>query len=145
MNVKDPVAEWLVRLEEAVTTNKPAPGLDQLPPELRQRGREAIRRLRGIAGMTHGLAPTFPAPGDVTIDVPPTPPDTLRYRFELFLARGGMGEVWRGHDTMLLREVALKVMRVRVFEDALARVRFEEEARLVGQLEHPSIVAVYDL
>src|SRR5262249_8044780 len=62
-----------------------------------------------------------------------------------FLARGGMAEVWRGRDTLLAREVALKVLREPVFGDGGARVRFEEEARYVSQLEHPSIVPVYDL
>jgi hypothetical protein len=56
-----------------------------------------------------------------------------------------MGEVWRGCDTLLARGVVLKVLRERVFVDGGARARFEEEARHVGQLEHPSIVPVYDL
>jgi hypothetical protein len=73
------------------------------------------------------------------------PPDTPRYRFEAFLGRGGMGEVWRSCDTLLGRDVALKVLREQVFGDGGARTRFEEEARYVSQLEHPSIVPVYDL
>ena len=56
-----------------------------------------------------------------------------------------MGEVWRGFDTLLAREVALKVLREPVFADGGSRARFEEEARHVGRLEHPSIVPVYDL
>ena len=67
-----------------------------------------------------------------------------RYRFERFLARGGMGEVWRGTDTLLGRDVALKVIRRRPFAgDGVPR--FREEARLVSRLEHPGIVPVYDL
>ncbi|HEY7428795.1 MAG TPA: protein kinase, partial [Gemmataceae bacterium] len=58
---------------------------------------------------------------------------------------GGMGEVWRGFDTLLARAVALKVLREQVFDDSGARARFEEEARHVGRLEHPSIVPIYDL
>src|SRR5262249_3145070 len=80
-----------------------------------------------------------------TGDAPQAPPDTPRYRFEAFLARGGMAEVWRGRDTVLARAVALKVMRGPLFGDGGARARFEEEARHVGRLEHPSIVPVYDL
>jgi serine/threonine protein kinase len=90
----------------------------------------------------HGLDTTADAPRG---DAPPAPPDTPHYRFEAFLARGGMGEVWRGRDTLLAREVALKVLREPVFADGGLRSRFEEEARLVGRLEHPSIVPVYDL
>src|SRR5262249_17202633 len=80
-----------------------------------------------------------------TGDAPQAPPDTPRYRFEAFLARGGMAEVWRGRDTVLARAVALKVMRGPLFGDGGARARFEEEARHVGRLEHPSIVRVYGL
>jgi tRNA A-37 threonylcarbamoyl transferase component Bud32 len=78
-------------------------------------------------------------------DAPPAPPDTPRYRFEAFLAWSGMAEVWRGRDTVLAREVALKVMREQVFGDSGARSRFAEEARHVSRLEQPSIVPVYDL
>ena len=73
------------------------------------------------------------------------PPDTPRYRFEAFLARGGMGEVWRGFDTLLARRVALKVLTETGGTSGGLRGRFEDEARQVGQLEHPSIVPVYDL
>src|SRR5262249_53267295 len=97
---------------------------------------------RGFARMSHGLTTTAPAPPG---DPPPAPPDTPRYRFEAFLARGGMAEVWRGCDTVLARAVALKVLGEPVFGDLAAVARFEEEARHVGHLEHPAIVPVYDL
>ena len=142
MQTEEQVAEWLVQWEEALTAGQPLPSLDQLPAELRPRAREALQLLRGFARMSHSLATTTPG---LHGDAPQAPPDTPRYRFEAFLARGGMGEVWRGCDTMLAREVALKVMRERVFGDGRARARFEEEARHVSQLEHPSIVPVYDL
>jgi hypothetical protein len=142
MQADDQIAEWLVQWEEAGAANQPPPALDQLPPELRSRAREGLQLLRAFAGMSHGVTTTGPAP---TGDAPQVPPDTPRYRFEAFLARGGMGEVWRGCDTMLAREVALKVLREQVFGDCGARARFEEEARYVSRLEHPSIVPVYDL
>jgi hypothetical protein len=138
----DETAEWLVRWEEAVLANQPPPALDQLPTELRPRAREGLRLLRGFARMSHGLTTTAAAPPR---DDPQAPPDTPRYRFVAFMARGGMGEVWRGFDTLLARGVALKVVRERVFGDGGLRSRFEEEARHVGRLEHPSIVPVYDL
>src|SRR5215470_12108260 len=142
MQADDQVAEWLVRWEEAVLVNQPPPALDELPPALRPRARAGLGLLRGFARMSHGLTTTAPTPPD---DAPPAPPDTPRYRFEAFLARGGMAEVWRGCDTVLAREVALKVLREQVFGDGGARAGFEEEARHVSQLEHPSIVPVYDL
>src|SRR6516225_10660655 len=92
--------------------------------------------------MSHGLTAISPAPPG---DAPRVPPDTPRYHFEVFLARGGMGDVWCGRDKVLAREVALKVLREQVFGDAGARARFEEEARRVSQLGHPSIVPVHDL
>src|SRR5262245_2810495 len=142
MQADDQIAEWLVRWEEARAANQPPPALDQLPAELRPGAREGLRLLRGFARMTHGLTTTGPA---LRGDAPQVPPDTPRYHFEAFLGRGGMGEVWRGCDTVLAREVALKVLRERVFGDGGGRARFEEEARHVSRLEHPSIVPVYDL
>ena len=142
MQADDQIAEWLVRWEEAQASSQPLPALDQLPAELRAGAREGLRLLRGFARMSHGLTTTGPYPPG---DAPPAPPDTPRYRFEAFLARGGMGEVWRGWDTVLGREVALKVLREPVFADGGAKARFAEEARHVGRLEHPSVVPVYDL
>jgi hypothetical protein len=142
MQAEDLIAEWLVRWEEARLADRPPPALDQLPAELRPRAREGLGLLRGFARMTNDLSTTSVAPrGDAT----PAPPDTPRYRFEAFLARGGMGEVWSGFDMLLAREVALKVLRAQGFGGEGARARFEEEARRVGRLEHPSIVPVYDL
>src|SRR5262249_30628103 len=142
MQSDDQIAEWLVQWEEAQAANQPPPALDQLPAELRLRAREGLRMLRGFARMSHCLTTTGPAPRG---EAPQAPPDPPRYRFEAFLGRGGMGEVWRGCDTMLAREVALKVLREQVFGDGGFRARFEDEARHVSQLEHPSIVPVYDL
>jgi hypothetical protein len=142
MQPDDQVAEWLVRWEEARAAGQPPPALDLLPAELRADAREGLLLLRGFARVSHGRTTAGPAPPG---DAPQVPPDTPRYRFEALLGRGGMGEVWRGRDTLLGREVALKVLRERVFADGGARARFEEEARHVGRVEHPSIVPVYDL
>src|SRR5262245_25789650 len=142
MQADDQLAEWLVRWEEARAANRPPPALDELPAELHPRARQGLRLLRGFAGMAHGLTTTGPYPPG---DAPSAPPDTPRYRFEAFLARGGMAEVWRGFDALLARGVALKVLREPVLADGGFRARFEEEARHVGRLEHPSIVPVHDL
>ena len=142
MQADDRVAEWLVRWEEARAADRPPPAPDELPAELHPRAREGLRLLRGFTRMAHGLTTTGPYPPG---DAPPAPPDTPRYRFEAFLARGGMAEVWRGFDTLLARGVALKVLREPVLADGGFRARFEEEARHVGRLEHPSIVPIYDL
>jgi hypothetical protein len=142
MQPDDETAEWLVRWEEARLANQPLPALDELSTELRPSAREGLRQLRGFSRMLHGLTTTVAAPPS---EGPQAPLDTSRYRFVAFLARGGMGEVWHGFDTLLARPVALKVVRKWVFADGGLRSRFEEEARHVGRLQHPSIVPVYDL
>ena len=61
------------------------------------------------------------------------------------LGEGGMGEVWRARDTRLGRFVAVKVLPADLARDPERRHRFEAEARAVGALNHPNIVAVYDV
>jgi eukaryotic-like serine/threonine-protein kinase len=67
------------------------------------------------------------------------------YRIEALLGVGGMGEVYRGRDTRLGRDVALKVISPKLVGDASLRRRFELEARAASALNHPSIVTVYDV
>jgi len=56
-----------------------------------------------------------------------------------------MGEVRLAEDKYIGREVALKMMLPEAQQDPSLRLRFEREARIQGQLEHPSVVPVYDL
>src|SRR5206468_10047683 len=58
---------------------------------------------------------------------------------------GGMGEVYRGRDTRLGRDVALKVISPKLVADLSLRRRFELEARAAFALNHPSIVTIYDV
>lgn len=67
-----------------------------------------------------------------------------RYELRRVLGAGGMGEVRLCRDRRIGREVALKVMRGHR-KDTDATARFIREARVQGQLEHPSVVPVYDL
>jgi Tol biopolymer transport system component/tRNA A-37 threonylcarbamoyl transferase component Bud32 len=67
------------------------------------------------------------------------------YEIVALIGAGGMGEVYRARDTRLSREVAVKVLP-RSFADDPARMRrFEQEARAAGMLNHPNILAVYDI
>jgi predicted Ser/Thr protein kinase len=57
---------------------------------------------------------------------------------------GGMSVVYRAHDSVLDREVALKVLHAHLSKRPDARKRFEREARAVAKLKHPNIVEIYD-
>ena len=61
------------------------------------------------------------------------------------IGAGGMGEVYRARDSRLNRDVALKVLPAEVANDPSRRQRFEQEARALAALNHPNIVAVYDV
>ena len=61
------------------------------------------------------------------------------------LGAGGMGEVYRARDTRLGRDVALKVLPADVAGDPDRRRRFEREARAVAALNHPAVLALYDV
>lgn len=67
-----------------------------------------------------------------------------RYRLDTLIGGGGMGEVWKAHDEVLNREVAVKVIRAHLAEDETIRERLRTEAQLAGSLHHPGIVDVYD-
>lgn len=61
------------------------------------------------------------------------------------LGAGGMGEVYRTRDPRLGREVAIKVLPASFHRDPERLRRFEQEARTAGSLNHPNILAVYDI
>src|SRR5438552_365734 len=61
------------------------------------------------------------------------------------LGAGGMGEVYRAHDTRLGRDVAIKVLPQHLSQNPDLRQRFEREARAISQLNHPHICTLYDV
>jgi eukaryotic-like serine/threonine-protein kinase len=67
------------------------------------------------------------------------------YKIISLIGAGGMGEVYRAHDTRLLRDVALKVLQESFTADPDRLRRFEQEARAVAALNHPNIVSVFDV
>ncbi|WP_328955869.1 Stk1 family PASTA domain-containing Ser/Thr kinase [Kitasatospora purpeofusca] len=73
-------------------------------------------------------------------------PRRLGGRYELggVLGRGGMAEVYLGHDTRLGRSVAVKTLRADMARDPSFQARFRREAQSAASLNHPAIVAVYD-
>ena len=67
------------------------------------------------------------------------------YKIIAPIGAGGMGEVYRAQDTRLERDVAVKVLSRTLINDAEALRRFEQEARAAGMLNHPNILAIYDI
>ncbi len=73
-------------------------------------------------------------------------PRLLAERYELSerLAASGMTSIWRGHDRVLGRDVAVKVLHPELAADPTFRARFSEEAVNAARLTHPNVVALYD-
>ncbi|MEO5709318.1 MAG: serine/threonine protein kinase [Nocardioidaceae bacterium] len=74
----------------------------------------------------------------------PQRPDAQRYRLGRRIATGGMGEVWQATDTVLGREVAVKLLKREYADDATFRSRFETEARNAAALHHANVASVFD-
>jgi serine/threonine protein kinase/Tol biopolymer transport system component len=90
--------------------------------------------------------PALALPAHLTNDLAPMAGRALGgYHLDMLLGAGGMGEVYRAHDTKLGRDVAIKILS-RAFTthpDRLAR--FEREARMLASLNHPNICGIYGL
>jgi hypothetical protein len=96
----------------------------------------------GDAAPVHAtLVPASDGAAGIAIGAPPELPAEDRYRHGTEIARGGMGRVVEAHDTLLGRNVALKVA---LALDVDAVRRFQRETRITARLEHPSIVPVHD-
>src|SRR5205823_9134169 len=68
-----------------------------------------------------------------------------RYEIRSKIGEGGMGEVYLAEDTKLNRKVAIKVLPTALSQDAERLRRFEQEAQAASALNHPNILAVYDV
>ena len=67
------------------------------------------------------------------------------YSIRALIGAGGMGVVYRAHDSKLRRDVAVKVLPHSVASDAERRERLRQEAHLLAALNHPAIASIYDL
>lgn len=67
------------------------------------------------------------------------------YRLVGPIGEGGMGVVWKAHDSRLERTVALKLLRESVAADPALLARFETEARALATFSHPNIVTIYSI
>jgi ABC-type oligopeptide transport system substrate-binding subunit/DNA-binding SARP family transcriptional activator len=87
----------------------------------------------------------LPSPvGRKALPVTPTARLQERYRLEAELGRGGMGVIYRAYDTLLERDVAVKVLSEATL-DSERRARLLREARAAAKLNHPNVVSVYDV
>ncbi len=67
------------------------------------------------------------------------------YKIIAAIGAGGMGEVYRAHDTRLSRDVAIKTLPPAFADDPERLTRFRREARMLASLNHPNIAAIYGL
>lgn len=77
--------------------------------------------------------------------MPPLPEKIGRYSILDIVGKGGMGVLYRAQDTVLERDVALKMMLVDFTHDASTRERFQREARAVARLQHRNVVTIHEL
>ncbi len=74
------------------------------------------------------------------------PGETLgHYQIVSAIGAGGMGEVYRTRDTLLKRDVALKVLSPEVASDPDRLMRFQREAEVLASLNHPNIAQIYGI
>lgn len=77
----------------------------------------------------------------------PLQPGTRLGAYEIIapVGSGGMGEVYRAHDSRLGRDIAIKVLPSSLTNDPSSLARFEREAKAIGALNHPTVVNVFDV
>ncbi|TVP98415.1 MAG: PAS domain S-box protein [Planctomycetaceae bacterium] len=73
------------------------------------------------------------------------PDSQTEYRLVGELGSGGTGVVYQAHQRAINREVAVKVLRDELAKDTVARSRFLLEARTIGSLDHPNVIALHEL
>lgn len=99
-----------------------------------------------VGGVLASSTPNLPKEAPAT--PPPIPTQHSihqpRYQEEHLLGSGGMGEVYNCIDSILGRHVAIKRLHSEGLEEPLAITMLEREARVLGSLEHPNIIPVYD-
>jgi hypothetical protein len=96
---------------------------------------------QSLAGMS-----TPVAPGQVLLSTTAYIPESRdRYTLTRLHAQGGIGRVWLAHDASLGRDVALKELLPERAVHPTVWARFLKEAQVTGQLEHPSIVPIYEM
>ena len=106
--------------------------------------------LCGVSAVTGAPSPEAPTlaldstASTVEFDPATSPFFGERYRVEELLGRGGMGDVYRVHDTVAGRDLALKVLRRDASTSAVTLERFRREIAVLTRLRHPAILSIVD-
>ena len=139
---------WLARAHEAANARPTAVDLYKKILSEDFAYRDVVGRVKALdaAGSVAGAA--RPAEGaSVGPGSAPAQPGGRIGKYEVLrpLGRGAMGMVYAARDTVLEREVAIKVMAAAIANEPDLKLRFEREAKAVAKLTHPNIVTVHDL
>jgi eukaryotic-like serine/threonine-protein kinase len=144
--------EQRTEVEKAVSQELASHGGDPhatLAATMDGRSREAIGEIAGAGGLDLLEANGAPAQlqgGHVVLGtLSPEADGRERYTLTHLHAKGGMGRVWLARDGALGRQIALKELRPDQSDNSIICSRFLYEAKITAQLEHPSIVPVYEL
>ena len=137
---------WEPQLQVESKERSPFSRRDQtvLNPQNEKTSAEASSSSERAAADPSGNLPPKNLP-DTAITFVPAATFLGRYVIEQPIGAGGMGEVYRARDTRLERTVALKMLPRETASDSELRRRFLNEARAASALNHPNIVALYDI
>jgi eukaryotic-like serine/threonine-protein kinase len=130
-----------------------------LEPDVHQRYQTVREILNDLLGDTKSLAgsPGASSAGSATGDTPseastislaqlgPGSQFGPRYHIESVIGEGGMGKVYKAHDSDLDRTVALKLVRPELAKDASSLQRFKQELLLASRISHRNILRIHDL
>lgn len=144
----DTVSHWLNTWLAADASER-----EQLRTRLADESPDLVREVEALVGASQQLTGFLETPALVLAAAELAQKDDRLaegvmlgpYRVEAFLARGGMGDVYRAVDTRLRRPVAIKVLAQTKTGDPHRVARFMHEARATASLDHPHIVKVYDV
>jgi tRNA A-37 threonylcarbamoyl transferase component Bud32 len=142
----EPRIQYMAEKRTGEGTGESGTLLPLVKPEAITVSGSRLGRSEGVAAARADLS-ADPEPGDVLSASLPLDAvhDRERYRERSVLGEGGMGRIHLFQDARIGRDVAMKVLRKRYARHPDTVARFVREARIQGQLEHPSIVPVYDL
>ncbi len=112
-----------------------ARGMAKDPDERYQTARELAFAARDALASAAGAAPPALSAADAEFG---------RYRLLELLGRGGMGAVYRAHDTLLSRDVAVKLLQPELASEPGYQERFRREAYAAGRLASPNIIPIYE-